>query len=250
MKLLGFLIMTAALVLGVAIAPTAYLPRLDLPDEQLIGLTLNAPAGKTTPEEPPEDPAAPGEPIAAPDTELTPELLAELRAANVDRVRVKEFSFARWSGRWWFLLAAAGLLVGAALVRVDTRKRLAASREDATADESSPEGALAAIIDTIEGLRRDLPHMTTEQDREAAIIERFGETQSVHVPAFVDGRERLVSKHGLSGYAAIMDRFAAMERQINRAWSAAADAVDDEAIDCIERASALAQETLAAMDRG
>lgn len=255
MKLLGFLIMTAALVLGVAVAPTAYLPRLDLPDEQLIGLTLNAPAGKRVPDEPPADPAAPGEPITAPgedeETKLTPELLAELRTANVERVRVKEFAFGRWSGRWWFLLAVVGLVSGAGLVRTDMRKRLAASRDDTTASENSPEAALAAIIDTIEGLRRDLPHMATEgvpkEDREAAIIERLGEVQAVHVPAFVEGRERIVSKRGLSGYAAIMDRFAAMERQINRAWSAAADAVDEEAIDCIERASALAEETRVAL---
>jgi len=247
MKLIGFLIITAALVLGVSVAPTAYVPHLDLPDEQLVGLTLNAPAGNKQTEAPPEDPAAPGEPIATPNTKLTPELLTELRDADVKRVRVKEFSFTRWSGKWWFLLAVAGLLAGAALVRVDARKRLAASTDVATADAGTPEATLATIIETIEGLRRDLPNMTTEHDREAAIIERLGEVQAVHVPAFVDGRERLVSKHGMSGYATIMDRFAAMERQINRAWSAAADAVDEEAIDCIERAAALAEETRAAM---
>lgn len=262
MKLIGFLIIAAALVLGVAVAPTAYLPRLDLPDEQLIGLTLNAAAGEKAPEvsseepaepdqatdTPTEDPIVTGEPIATPNSELTAELLTELRDADVERVRVKEFSFARWSGKWWFLLALGGLLAGAALVRVDNRKRLAASTNSATAKASSPEATLGAIIETIEGLRRDLPHMTTEHDREAAIIERLGEVQAVHVPAFVDARERLVSKHGMSGYAAIMDRFAAMERQINRAWSAAADAVDDEAQDCIERAAALAQETRAALE--
>jgi hypothetical protein len=261
MKILGFLIITAALVLGVSVAPTAYLPRLDLPDEQLIGLTLNAPAGvrpadsgaepaaDDAPAAPAPDPAAPGEPIAGANAELTPALLAELRANTVERVRVKEFAFARWSGRWWFLLAVIGLLGGAALVRLDMRQRLAASRrgEGSASGANAPEAALAAIIDAIEGLRRDLPSMASAHEREAAIIERFGEVQAVHVPAFVDARERLVSRHGLSGYAAIMDRFAAMERQINRAWSAAADAVDEEAIDCVERASALAVQTREAL---
>lgn len=252
MKLIGFLIIAASLVLGVAVAPTAYLPRLDLPDEALVGLTLNAPAGEVRTDDMP--PFETGEPIAQPgedeETTLTPALLAELRAAGVERVRVKEFAFSRWSGRWWFLLAMVGLVAGAGLVRMEMRQRLAASRDGRglTPGTNSPEATLAAITDAINGLRRDLPHMTTSHDREAAIIERLGEVQAVHVPAFVDARERIVSRHGLSGYAAIMDRFAAMERQINRAWSAAADAVDEEAIDCIERASALAEQTRGALD--
>lgn len=250
MKVLGLLIITAALVLGVAVAPTAYLARLDLPDETLVGLTLNAPAGSQEPETPSADPTAPGEPIATPNTQLTPELLTVLRADNVERVRVKEFAFDRWSGRWWFLLAVLGLLIGATFVRMDARKRLAASRDAAPSEDTgSPHASLAAIIEAIDSLRRDMPHMTTAHDREAAIIDRLGEAQSTHVPAFVDSRERIISARGLAGYAAIMDRFAAMERQINRAWSAAADGVEDEAADCLERASALAQETRAVLEK-
>lgn len=246
MKILGFLIITAALVLGVSVAPTAYVPPLDLPDERLVGLTLNAPAGEIRTDEllPHEN----GEPIATPDTEITAELLAQLRDNGIDRVRVKEFALSRWSGRWWFLLAVAGLLGGAALVRMDTRRRLAASSDDSQTSTATPEATLATITDTINGLRRDLPQMAEAHEREAAIIQRLGEVQAVHVPAFVDARERIVARHGLSGYAGIMDRFAAMERQINRAWSAAADAVDEEAIDCIERASALAEQTRAALE--
>ena len=245
MKILGFLIIAAALVLGVAVAPTAYVPPLDLPDEQLIGLTLNSDAGVASRDEPPADPVAKRQPIATANTALTAELLAELRAAGVERVRVKEFAFGRWTGRWWFLLAVAGLLAGAALVRSDMRQRLAASREGRglAPGTNSPEDSLAAIVEAIEGLRRDLPHMTTAHDREAAIIERLGEVQAVHVPAFVDAREPIVSSRGLAGFAAVMDRFAAMERQVNRAWSAAADGVEEEALDCLERASALAAET-------
>jgi len=56
MKLVGFLLITAALVLGVAVAPTAYLPSLDLPDEQLIGLTLNSSAGERMPDPAPHRP--------------------------------------------------------------------------------------------------------------------------------------------------------------------------------------------------
>jgi len=164
---------------------------------------------------------------------------------------VKEFSFGRWSGKWLFVLAMLGLLGGAALVRLDNRTRLEAAKAaqaEAPAAES-PAGALAAITDTIDGLRRDLPHMTTDHDREAAIVERLTDVQAVHVPAFVDGRERIISEQGLSGFAELMDRFAAMERQVNRAWSAAADGVYEEAADCLERAWFLAGETRAVLER-
>lgn len=247
LKYAGFLLIAIGLVLGVASVPTAYLPSLTLPDEQLIGLTLAAPAGEVRTAGMPDHVV--GEPIVRPltdgqPTKVTAELLQTLRDAGVERIKVKEFAIGRWSGLLPFVLACGLLLGGAFLVRTDMKRRLAAAEAAAGADTaSSPEAALAAITDAIEGLRRDLPHMTTEHDRQHAIIERLGEVQSTHVPAFVDARPLLISRLGLSGFAELMDRFAAMERQVNRAWSAAADGVEDEALDCLERASALAAET-------
>lgn len=247
LKYIGFLLITIGLVLGVASVPTAYLPPLSLPDEGLIGLTLAAPAGEVRTEGMPEHVV--GDPIVRPmtdgqPTKVTAELLTTLRDAGVERIKVKEFALGRWSELWLFALACALLLGGAFLVRTDMKRRLAAAEAAAESNTtSSPEAALAAIVDAIESLRRDLPHMTTEHDRLAAFIDRLGEAQSTHVPAFVDARPLLISRLGLSGFAELMDRFAAMERQINRAWSAAADGVEEEALDCLERASALAAET-------
>jgi hypothetical protein len=46
----------------------------------------------------------------------------------------------------------------------------------------------------------------------------------------------------MGGYAELMDRFAAGERQINRAWSAAADGYLDEATRCLSNVPAMLAE--------
>jgi len=65
--------------------------------------------------------------------------------------------------------------------------------------------------------------MSSDQERLKAIITRLGALQRDAIPRFIESRPRLVARLGLGRYAEIMDVFAAMERKINRAWSAAAD---------------------------
>ena len=64
------------------------------------------------------------------------------------------------------------------------------------------------------------------------------------MPAFAAGRAELINRMGLAAYAQLMDRFAATERQINRAWSAAADGVEAEVNDCLATAAILLEETI------
>ena len=66
---------------------------------------------------------------------------------------------------------------------------------------------------------------------------------------FIDARQALIGRHGLGGYAMIMDRFAAAERQINRARSAAADGVYDEAETCLKAAADRLRETSQTLER-
>jgi hypothetical protein len=54
--------------------------------------------------------------------------------------------------------------------------------------------------------------------------------------AFVDARPVIVGSHGLTGYAHIMDRFAAAERQLYRAWSSAADHALEESVVSLKQA--------------
>lgn len=245
MKLVAFLIIAVSMCVGVVGALTAYVPPLSLSDSSLENLTLNAPAGNTS-----SDPRKP-EPIAVKGQQLTPELLATLRAANVKRVKVKEFSFARWPEWWLFTLGCMGLGGGAMLVRSMRSKALAAAAAAKPGGPSATTGAAVALspaqlIDAmradLESLRGKLLATPAQRDRLAAIVADIGHMQQTHIAAFLNARPELTARLGLGGYARLMDAFAAAERAINRAWSAAADEVESEANACLDRAAALLEE--------
>jgi hypothetical protein len=256
MRLIANVILTISLTVGAIAAASAYLAPLSLPADRLEGLTLNAPAGVALDETGAIVRGDDGVPLPlfARDHELSLadaealraqsdlEVVVDGRTRRVARVLVKEFSFSRWEGRWFFLLALAGLGVGAFLVKSATRAEIATA-EAARADGDSPEEALEAIGSIVAGLMRDLPALPDDHARCEAIVEMLGRAQRDHVPTFVDARTLLISRLSLSGYAALMDRFAAMERQINRAWSAAADQHYGEASVCIEKANLIVGET-------
>ena len=61
---------------------------------------------------------------------------------------------------------------------------------------------------------------------------------------FVEARSPLIAQLGLAGFAEVMDRWAAAERQINRAWSAAADGVYEEVVDCLTLSQTHLEEAL------
>lgn len=234
MKLAGFIIIALSLVLGVLGAMTAYLPRLSLPDERLLNLTLAADAGRAA------TPAGAIGPIARTKSKVTPEGLAELRAANVKRIKVYEFAFNRWSEWWLFLLGCAGLFAGAMMVR---RRASSAASAVADADETADAShTLEQIHRDVAVLREALAAMEPA-DAAARVLEDVGRLQRDQIPAFIAARPRITAQRGMSGYAQIMDAFAGAERQLNRAWSAAADDVVEESITCLERASELIEET-------
>ena len=248
MRILAYLLIAISLAVGAASATNAYLWTTDLPAEafedgtRADGTTryveLAAPAGAD----------ADGKPIVPASTldarvEITPEVLTTLRAAGVDNVRVKNpFVFSRWRGRWTFIGAAIGLVAGAFMVRLDAKRALEAQQADATGDTMSPEIAVGAMRATLTALTAEIDAMDDESARNAAIVHRLDETQREHVPAVVEGRTRLIGAMGLGHYAEFMDQFSAFERQINRAWSAAADGVNHEAETCITRAEELLHE--------
>lgn len=216
----------------------------------------------------PPDPGVESAPVAAAGyttddadgTRLTPERMAQLRDAS-ERIaeaqgdgaraggaaHVKSFAFDRWPYWWVFALSAVGLFAGSMLVRAGTKAEIAAaattSPGSGAAPAASPEQSLQGIIDIVASLRRDLPGMADDEARNDAIIERLDTAQKTHIVAFIDARPLLVNRFGLGGYAELMDRFAAAERQINRAWSAAADGVYHEAANSLDTAADLLEET-------
>ncbi|MGE3805902.1 MAG: hypothetical protein AB7K24_14615 [Gemmataceae bacterium] len=233
MKLVVTLLVVVSIGVGALGAADAYLVPIDLPDEELLGLTLNAPAGAKVEE-------GVLKPVARPGDTINPELLEQLRTSVVHAghehvtyyLRVKEFSFARWPGKWLFIIGCVGLLVSAMLMRHISRQELASRVE--VHETETPEYSLKQMHEIVVELA----------DAEAArIVDRLGEVQQTHVPAFIEGRARLIDRLGLAAYAELMDRFAAGERQINRAWSAAADGVLEEARACLNQAATLLEAT-------
>jgi hypothetical protein len=86
MKLIAWVLIIVGLVAAIVSAVTAYSPKTSLPDERLRtgsgdSLTLGAPAGRSA--------SSATQPVARAGEKLTPELLAQLRAADQRRVRVK-----------------------------------------------------------------------------------------------------------------------------------------------------------------
>ncbi len=249
MHVLGNLIIAVSLVLGALASTTAYVPQLTADAAALAAgdgyAHLNAPAGAET--------DAAGRfvlsdegariPLAAAGAELTPALQARLRAAGVQRVRVREFSMRRWQHAWLFGLAVIGLVAGSALVK---RPAGPARRQRPTAPgrgaPQSPQAVLARITATARDLQRELPALPDDTARMRAILERVGHVQTELSLQVVEGRNLLVAALGLARFAELMDAFSRLERALNRAWSAAADGVLDEALRCVEDAAAQAPE--------
>lgn len=268
MKVIGYVIIAVSLTIGAIGASTAYLAALALPDEALVRLTLSdpvwgeveraSPDADDTPGEPDEfelpaiDPgeplsaaeneegegsAADDEPLAAAGDVLTTELLGRLRDAGVRHVRVESFDFGRWQGKWLTLGGIAGLIIGAALLRMRARAVRAAVRSAPQDAATSPEALIDAAREALLGLHRAAAEIAPGEARAAHILRGAAEIQRAQINPIVDGRERLRARLGLAGYARFMDRFAAGERQVNRAWSAAADEDHAEAMRCLPLAA-------------
>jgi len=243
MKLIAYLIIMVCLCLGTLSATIAYSPKLSMDDDSLIGLTLNAESGllKTPTIESAEtiENTDGPQPIAVKNDILTPELLATLRAAGVKRVRVKEFSIARWDVAWLMGLSCLGLGVAAFMVKVATKKEIDAELAQPSTHENSPGKSLDRVTAALTQLVSEMNASADDEARNAAIIENIGNLQRNELATLADSRTILIAQLTHTGYAQFMDRFSAMERRLNRAWSAAADGVTEEAIISLNEANDL-----------
>ncbi len=176
-------------------------------------------------------------------TELNAETLALMAAVQADgsplvrRVHVGEFSWARWSHKWWFtgsvaVLALCGLgqraLSGGGVVKKGA---------------ADPKDSIARAIAEVNALRDAVVAEADDDARLRLIVERVGDLQQTHLAAFAEAREVLIARHGMGRFAGIMDAFAGGERKINRAWSAAADGALGESIENLEACAPLFEET-------
>jgi hypothetical protein len=242
-RIVGNLIIAISLVLGAVAATTAYVPRLTDTDTDLqIGpgfAHLNAPAGAVQNAfgEFELDDAGNRIPLVETGTELTPQVQFQLRQNGVTRVRIKEFTFQRWELSWLFVLAAAGLILGARIVtRAAAREIIEHGSTRQSGQVNNPQQAVQTILDIARSLHEDLPKLSTESEKANVILTRIDRVQKHLSMQIVDSRNILISQLGLTGFAEFMDAYSRMERALNRAWSAAADGVLDEAFDCISAA--------------
>lgn len=142
----------------------------------------------------------------------------------------------------WYGVAFAVCLVGVVLIRI--HKRQSGGKTEATS------ASLGEIRQALERLVRNLERLQQDLDRLAPseITQFIDEELTEDFRTFADGRESMIAEYGLQKFADVMSLFAAGERAVNRAWSAAADGYVDEAETCIERGLAMlrkAQEELA-----
>lgn len=233
MRFLVFLLVAGSLVLGLIASASAYLVPLSLDEGELAGLT----AADTV-----LDPATRA-PIIAKGGAVDATTLAALRDAGVQRLRVEEFSFARWNERWLFLLAGAGLFAGAMLARRGARRAVAEATQ-AEAPETQLDRLEGALARLLAGWPAEGPAPATK-----ALLAALGPLVDDLLPAFGGTRPTIVERSGLAGFAGVMDRFSAAERQIHRAWSSAADGVPEETRECVQRAIVHLGETRAALAR-
>ena len=241
MRLIAYLVLTVCVAAGALSAATAYLAPLSLDDQVLVGRTLAQNAGK----------GADGDALVAEGSVLDEASLATLRDAGVKYVQITEFSFGTWGTLFkaGFALSVVGLAAGGMMIRVDAKRRLAGTVDREGTFTQTPEFIIQSLTESLFQLRKDLPGLPDEPARLHAIMGRLEHAQRSHVADFIDARQRLIGRHGLGGYAMIMDRFAAAERQINRAWSAAADGVYDEAETCLKAAADRLRETSQTLKR-
>jgi hypothetical protein len=129
-----------------------------------------------------------------------------------------------------FARSFTAALIGVIILRVVTRKRVAAV-EKVTAEVQTAERSLKNLCLGTAQLDQEKTDIYV-YDLPGIIDQRF----MADLEAFVEARESIAIAHGLSVYAEVMSHFAAGERYLNRVWSCSVDGYVDEAHTFIERA--------------
>ena len=133
----------------------------------------------------------------------------------------------------WYLTAVGICMVGILLIRLG--KWSAGQQTEASAASLSEiRQALERLIDNLDRLDQQLDSLAPSK-MTAFIDDVLAEDLRI----FAEGRESISTEFGLQRFADVMSQFAAGERAINRAWSAAADGYVDETKTCIERGLAM-----------
>jgi hypothetical protein len=149
--------------------------------------------------------------------------------ATVFRLEIADDKWSTIDWSWYGISVAVGV-AGVIMIRAS---KLAArgTSQKSQADLEQIRTNLDHLIVSVETFHQNVGQMTPKQ-----MLEFIDNNLADDLREFADGRESITIECGLAVFAEVMTHFAAGERAINRAWSAAADRYVDEAATCVERA--------------
>jgi hypothetical protein len=138
----------------------------------------------------------------------------------------------------WYTFAMCLGIAGVAVLR-HAKQQDHADDAQTEAEYSVIQRSLAEVAATVEEMSCQTDHVPSE------VVRRIDDQCAEPLSDFADSRQALVKRFGLGMYAEVMTEFAAAERYINRAWSAAADGYVDEVKASLVRANRHLQEAKA-----
>jgi hypothetical protein len=130
----------------------------------------------------------------------------------------------------WYGVSLAVCLTGVILIRLSKLRRAGLTRREAVQFDTIGESIESLVYET-SILRNQVGKLAPGK-----IVQFIDGELADDLRTFAEGRESIIPRFGLAVYADVMTQFAAGERYINRAWSAAVDGYVDEAADCVKRA--------------
>ena len=143
----------------------------------------------------------------------------------------------------WYIASAVVCFAGVVVLQISKRSEGQKSEETA-ANLAEIKSALTRAGENVGKLSNQIGKMAPSK-----IVEWIDGELAEDIRIFADGRDNITSEFGLSTFADVMSQFAAGERAINRAWSAAADGYVDEAADCVQRANLMFKEASSILNK-
>ncbi|MDH5493885.1 MAG: hypothetical protein OEY14_18185 [Myxococcales bacterium] len=142
-----------------------------------------------------------------------------------------------------FLAGLSLIIVGGVVARRGgKRRRKPRPSEDRrfgsseASEELEPEASPLAMLRVMAARIEGLPAGSAQEHRER-LLEVLDDLLEEKIPELLEHREEMIEELGLGAFAGMIGSFAAMERNVARAWSAITDEVYGEVPPCLERAA-------------
>jgi uncharacterized membrane protein YeaQ/YmgE (transglycosylase-associated protein family) len=144
--------------------------------------------------------------------------------------------------RWGYFSAALAVGVAGVFVARSGHHKMHKSEEKLSENIRIVETSLANIVRNISTLDSEKQDINTYDVRF-----RIDELFLDDLAGFIEARESIAHRYGLTAYGQVMSNFAAGERYLNRVWSASADGYMDEVNAYIEKARTQFTESLSSV---